>query len=116
MGGETASQKKPRSDYPVLAPKPVGQLISNIYKDRITQFYARGQWEHNNLLAMMNEGVASGEPHVQLSVWDAPDLTRPTFKDAVSHKFKETSVGSWFGPSWSTHWFKVILKVPKGLL
>jgi len=115
MGGETPSQKKPRSDYPVLAPKPVGQLISNIYRDRINQFYSRGQWEKNNLLAMMDEGVASGEPHVHLGVWDAPDLTRPTFKEATSHEFKKTSVGAWVGPSWSTHWFKVVLKVPKNL-
>ncbi|KAK3695377.1 glycoside hydrolase family 38 protein [Podospora appendiculata] len=115
MGGETPTQKKPTSDYPALAPKPVGQLISGIYKDRISQFYAGGQWEHANLRAMMNEGVAAGKPYVQLWVWDAPNLTRPTFKEAVSHDFKETSVGEWFGPSWSTHWFKVVLKVPKDL-
>ncbi|KAK0731611.1 glycoside hydrolase family 38 protein [Lasiosphaeris hirsuta] len=115
MGGETYTQKKPRSEYPLRAPKPVGQLISGIYRDRISQFYSRGQWEHNNLLAMMNEGVASGEPHVQLSVWDAPGQSRPSFDDAVSHEFKKTSVGSWFGPSWSTHWFKAVLKVPEDL-
>lgn len=63
----------------------------------------------------MDEGVASGTPHVKLSVWDAPDLTRPTFKDATSHTFKKTSVGEWFGPSWSTHWFKVQLTVPSEL-
>ncbi|KAK3329649.1 glycoside hydrolase family 38 protein [Apodospora peruviana] len=116
MGGANRIQKQPQADYPIRAPKPVGQLITNIYKDRINQFYAGGQWEHNNLRAMMNEGVASGEPHVQLSVWDAPDLTRPTFEDAVSHEFKKTSVGASFGPSWSTHWFKVVLKVPEDLV
>ncbi|KAK3341552.1 glycoside hydrolase family 38 protein [Lasiosphaeria hispida] len=115
MGGETRTQKKPRSEYPLRAPKPVGQLITGIYRDRISQFYSRGQWEHNNLLAMMNEGVASGEPHVQLSVWDAPGQSRPTFDDAVSHEFKKTLVGSSFGPSWSTHWFKAVLKVPEEL-
>ncbi|KAK0733432.1 glycoside hydrolase family 38 protein [Lasiosphaeria miniovina] len=116
MGGESVAQRAPKSDYPLRAPKPVGQMISGIYKERIAQFYAGGQWEHNNLRAMMNEGVVSGEPHVKLSVWDAPDQTRPTFDDAVSHEFKETSVGSWFGPSWTTHWFKVVLKVPEDLL
>ncbi|AEO53968.1 glycoside hydrolase family 38 protein [Thermothelomyces thermophilus ATCC 42464] len=115
MGGETPSQRGPRSDYPLQAPKPVGQLISNIYKDRISQFYSGGQYEHQNLLAMMKEAVVSGEPHVQLSVWHAPDQTRPTFKNATSHKFTKTSVGEWFGPSWTTHWFRVILKVPEEL-
>ncbi|KAK0618135.1 glycoside hydrolase family 38 protein [Bombardia bombarda] len=115
MGGETPIRRKPHSDYPAQAPKPVGQLISGIYKERIGQFYSGGQWESVNLRAMMNEGVAAGKPHVQLSVWDAPDQTRPTFDEATSHEFKETAVGSWFGPAWSTHWFKVVLKVPKDL-
>jgi alpha-mannosidase len=64
---------------------------------------------------MLTEGIASGAPHVKLSVWDAPDLSRPTFKEATSHKFEPTSVGSWFGPSWSTHWFRVQLTVPEEL-
>ncbi|EAQ92744.1 hypothetical protein CHGG_00979 [Chaetomium globosum CBS 148.51] len=115
MGGETRVQKGPRSDYPLRAPKPVGQMISKIYKERISQFYSSGQYEHENLRAMMNEAVVSGEPHVQLSVWHAPDLTRPTFKNATSQEFKKTTVGESFGPSWSTHWFKVVLRVPKEL-
>ena len=93
MGGGDPSQTKPQADYPIRAPNPVGQLISGIYKERIGQFTAGGQWENQNLHAMMNEGVASGEPHVQLSVWDAPNLSRPTFDEAVSHEFKKTSVG-----------------------
>jgi alpha-mannosidase len=65
--------------------------------------------------SMMNEGVASGSPHVKLSVWHAPDLTRPTFKEATKHKFEESRVGESFGPSWSTHWFKIQLTVPSEL-
>ncbi|KAL2161498.1 hypothetical protein VTH06DRAFT_8060 [Thermothelomyces fergusii] len=115
MGGETASQKGPRSDYPLRAQKPVGQLISNIYRDRISQFYSRGQYENQNLLAMMKEAVVSGEPHVQLSVWHAPGQTRPTFEEATSQKFTKTRVGESFGPSWTTHWFRVVLRVPEEL-
>ncbi|KAK3904849.1 glycoside hydrolase [Staphylotrichum tortipilum] len=115
MGGESRAQRGPISDYPLRAPRPVGQLISNIYRDRINQFYSGGQYESHNLRAMMNEAVVSGEPHVQLSVWHAPAQTRPTFQDATSHAFAATKVGEWFGPSWTTHWFKVVLKVPKEL-
>ncbi|KAL2072506.1 hypothetical protein VTL71DRAFT_11849 [Oculimacula yallundae] len=115
MGGETVETAKPKSTYPKLSDHPVGQWIPNIYKDRIAMFYGGGQYEGKNLRAMMNEGVASGTPHVKLSVWDAPDLTRPTFKDATSHTFKKTTVGEWFGPSWSTHWFKVQITVPPEL-
>lgn len=115
MGGQTDTQKKPQSSYPAQAPRPVGQWISNIYKERLRQFTSGGQYEKQNLSAMMFEGVAKGDPHVKLSVWDAPDLSRPTFKEAVSNEFKHTQVGSWFGPSWSTHWFKVVLAVPSEL-
>jgi alpha-mannosidase len=51
-----------------------------------------------------------------LSVYSPPDLSRPLFKDATSHEFKPTKVGESFGPSWSTHWFKVQLTVPKDML
>lgn len=115
MGGETHSQKAPRSDYPLRAPRPVGQRISKIYRDRISQFYSGGQYENQNLRAMMHEAVASGEPHVRLWVWHAPGQSRPAFDEAVSHEFEKTSVGQWFGPSWTTHWFKVVLRVPEHL-
>lgn len=116
MGGETDMATKPKSSYPILASKPVGQWIESIYTSRISQFSSRGQWEHNNLNAMMHEGVVSGAPSVKLAVWDAPDLTRPTFKEAMAGEYKKTEVGQWFGPSWSTHWFRVTLRVPKDFL
>jgi alpha-mannosidase len=64
---------------------------------------------------MMNEGTASGEPHVKLHVHDVPDLARPTFKHVIAQEFRPTHVGDAFGPSWSTHWFKVQLTVPPEL-
>ena len=36
MGGGQDSSSK--SSYPVLAPRPVGQWISKLYKDRLHQF------------------------------------------------------------------------------
>lgn len=64
----------------------------------------------------MYEGRASGEEYIKLSVYSPPNLSRPTFKEATSKTFKETKVGDAFGPSWSTHWFKIELKVPSNLL
>ncbi|RDL36852.1 Alpha-mannosidase [Venustampulla echinocandica] len=115
MGGETFEVPKLKSSYPKLSDHPVGQWIPKIYKDRIASFYGGGQYESKNLRAMLTEGVVSGHPHIQLSVWDAPDLSRPTFKEATRHEFKPTSVGDWFGPSWSTHWFKAQITVPSDL-
>jgi alpha-mannosidase len=116
MGGETTMLKATLAEYPVRAPAPVGKRISAIYKDRIEQFYSTGQWEKRNLLAMMYEGVFSGPPHVQLWTWPAPGLSRPSFKDAVDGEYEPAKVGDTFGPSWSTHWFKVVIRVPEDLL
>ena len=63
----------------------------------------------------MYEGRAAGEEYVKLQVYSPPDLSRPTFQDATSHEFNDTHVGASFGPSWSTHWIKIELKVPQEL-
>ncbi|OTA64547.1 glycoside hydrolase family 38 protein [Hypoxylon sp. EC38] len=115
MGGETTKPKVATTEYPIRARAPVGKRIAHIYKERITQFYSKGQWEKRNLLAMMYEGIASGPPHVKLWTWPAPGLSRPTFEEAVAGKYKPAAVGQFFGPSWSTHWFKVVLQVPVDL-
>ncbi len=64
----------------------------------------------------MYEGRASGEEFVKLSVYSPPNLSRPNFKDATSNEFKATKVSESFGPSWSTHWFRIELKVPSNLV
>ncbi|KAI9813104.1 MAG: Glycoside hydrolase, 38 vacuolar alpha mannosidase [Pycnora praestabilis] len=113
MGGET--QTRATSSYPKIATAPVGQQIHSIYKDRLGQFTSGGQYESKNLLSKLYEGHASGDDHVKLSVYSPPDLARPSFKEATSNNFKPTEVGESFGPSWSTHWFKIQLRVPSEL-
>ncbi|KAH7162751.1 glycosyl hydrolases family 38 N-terminal domain-containing protein [Dactylonectria estremocensis] len=113
MGG--AGELKGHGSYPVLAERPVGVPKTAILKGRIEPFYKPGQYEKVNLLANMYNAKYAGKPHVQLWVWHAPETTRPTFEDATSHEFKETHVGTSFGPSWSTHWFKVVLCIPSDL-
>ena len=115
MGGESATHTGHAVNYPRQPAAPVGKSINKLYKERIQQFYATGQYQEKGLLAMMNEGVAAGEPHVKLTVWDAPGQDRPTFEEATSHEFRKTFVGEFFGPSWATHWFKVVMTVPKEL-
>ena len=68
-----------------------------------------------SIFRAMYEGRASGEEHVKLQVYSPPNLSRPTFDEATSHEFKDTHIGESFGPSWSTHWIKIDLKVPKEL-
>jgi alpha-mannosidase len=49
-----------------------------------------------------------------LDVYSIEDTKRPPFKDATSDpsKFRQAKVGDSFGPSWTTHWFRVAVKVP----
>lgn len=102
--------------YPQLAEGPVGKQIDSIYRDRLRQFTDGGQYRDQGLVAKLDEGRASGSDWVKLSVYSPPNLSRPTFKDATSHTFHSTRVGESFGPSWSTHWFKVQLTVPPELV
>ena len=44
-----------------------------------------------------------------------PDVQHHLFEEATSHKFKPTKRGASFGPSWSTHWFKIQLTVPEDM-
>lgn len=57
----------------------------------------------------------SGAPHVELEVYSPPDLQRPLFDQVVKEKFKPTKQYEQFGPSWSTHWFRITLTVPEKL-
>lgn len=53
MGGERNLSRlvEPKSEYPVLAEKPVGKLIEKIYLQRIEGTYKDNQYRKHNLTA-----------------------------------------------------------------
>ncbi|KAF1819364.1 glycoside hydrolase family 38 protein [Dissoconium aciculare CBS 342.82] len=115
MGGDNKpNSQRAGTDYPQLATRPKGKQISDIYRNRLGQFVDNGQYKEQGLLAKLDDERVSGEPHVKISVWSAPELTRPTFQEATKqgNKYRATSKGASFGPSWSTHWFKVLFTIP----
>jgi alpha-mannosidase len=115
MGGDTKSTSHTvPTGYPQLAARPKGKQITDIYRSRLQQFVDNGQYRKQGLLAKLDDDRLSGEPNVKLSVWSAPDLSRPTFQEATKkeNKYHPTSKGASFGPSWSTHWFKVQFTIP----
>ncbi|KAJ5111391.1 hypothetical protein N7532_001926 [Penicillium argentinense] len=117
MGGE-APHIAPTPAYhslPRLAERPVGQRITKIYTDRLKQFTSTGQYEGQNLVSKYFEAVNSDREHVKLSVYSVPDLQRPSFEEATSHEFTPTQIGASFGPSWSTHWFRIRLTIPEDM-
>ncbi|KAF2099330.1 hypothetical protein NA57DRAFT_37910 [Rhizodiscina lignyota] len=115
MGGETKPTMPSLSHYPKLAAGPKGKQITNIYRDRLRQFTDGGQYYAQGLMDKIVEAKASGDDHVKLQVYSPKGQSRPSFKEATSNKFQSTHVGESFGPSWSTHWFKVQIAVPSQL-
>ncbi|KAB8229229.1 alpha-mannosidase [Aspergillus alliaceus] len=113
MGGDVPRQAS--SSLPRAPNGPVGQRIGGIYTDRLRQFTDNGQYKEQGLLSKFYEGVDSNKDHVKLSVYSVPNLERPTFEEATSHVFTPTHIGASFGPSWSTHWFRIHLTVPEDL-
>ncbi|KAK1526054.1 glycosyl hydrolase family 38 domain-containing protein [Colletotrichum costaricense] len=105
------------SSYPLRAPVPVGKRANKLYRDRTANFYSPGQWEKVNLLSMMHFAVRSDPSVIALSVWHSPGLTRPPFADATasSNDYTPSKVGDAFGPSWSTHWFRVRVTIPEDM-
>jgi len=122
MGGDccnrTVPMMRPSGEYPQLAVGPVGKQIHSIYQSRLRQFTDNGQYREQGLMGKLDEARVKGTDtkHVKLSVYSPPGQSRPLFKEATSHTFTPTTVGASFGPSWSTHWFKVQVTVPKDLL
>ncbi|RHZ71514.1 hypothetical protein CDV55_107768 [Aspergillus turcosus] len=114
MGGD-APLRAP-SSLPRAPDHPVGQRIKSIYTDRLRQFTDSGQYREQSLISKLHEATTSDEKHVKLSVYSPPDLQRPTFEEATSHEFTPTHIGASFGPSWSTHWFRIRLTVPRDML
>ncbi|CEL07238.1 Putative Alpha-mannosidase [Aspergillus calidoustus] len=111
MGGDVPRQAP--SSLPRAPESPVGQRIRSIYTDRLRQFTSSGQYEKQNLIGKLFEATTSSEDHVKLSVYSVPDLQRPSFKEAIANEFKPTHIGASFGPSWSTHWFRIRLTIPE---
>ncbi|KAJ1721115.1 Glycoside hydrolase, 38 vacuolar alpha mannosidase [Coemansia erecta] len=88
------------------------QKHPSITRSRVNNFLGGGQWEDVNIKAALYDLRVSGEPHVHLEVWSAPGQDRPTFEHAVKQQFKPAKVGQVFGPSWTTHWFRIRATIP----
>lgn len=89
--------------------------LREIYLRRADLFLDPNHFNLRNIhqhLFERRDGTAVG-----LKVWSAPtdkEVGPPKFVDAVRQEFRLAAVGDSFGPSWSTHWFRVKVSVPEG--
>ncbi|KAI8810773.1 alpha-mannosidase [Cladochytrium replicatum] len=87
------------------------QKHRNITIERIEKFLQEGQFDDVNLRSFFTK--KSSQNAVALEVYSVPDLKRITFEEATRGRYRPAQVGESFGPSWSTHWFKAKIDIPK---
>ncbi|KAF9407615.1 Glycoside hydrolase, 38 vacuolar alpha mannosidase, partial [Podila epigama] len=86
------------------------RFIRSITLDRATKFIQPDLYPDINLFSRLYSKRSTDT--IKLSVYSVPNLKRVPFHEAIAHDFQETAVGTSFGPSWSTHWFKLKLTIP----
>ena len=74
-----------------------------------------GHFASVNLSTLLYAHRLDDEKHVQLSVWSAPARSKPSFEEAKRQEYRPAKKGEQFGPSWTNHWFRVQLNIPKEL-
>ncbi|PPR01817.1 hypothetical protein CVT24_001681 [Panaeolus cyanescens] len=79
--------------------------IKNLTRDRLGGFNG-GHYSDVNLAAVLFEKRIDDAEHVQLKVWSAPGLTKPTFEEAIQQKFRTAKK--------TNHWWKVTVHIPEG--
>jgi len=72
-----------------------------------------GQYSNINLSSALFEARDDSPQSISLSVWHAEGRSKPTFEQAVRAKYSPLKKGDSFGPSWTNHWVKCSIKVPK---
>jgi alpha-mannosidase len=71
-----------------------------------------GNFSKINLSSALYIHRLGDSEHVNLELWSAPGLSKPTFAEAMKQTFKPAKKGVSLGPSWTNHWWKVSLKIP----
>ncbi|GMK54493.1 hypothetical protein CspeluHIS016_0110790 [Cutaneotrichosporon spelunceum] len=103
---------KPTADnYPQLEYEARYKYMTGI-DGRIDSFIG-GHFSGYNLSALLFAHREDDTKHVQLEVWSAPGRSKPTFEEARKQKYRSAKKGEEFGPSWTNHWFKVTVIIPK---
>ncbi|WWD20554.1 hypothetical protein CI109_105030 [Kwoniella shandongensis] len=108
-GIDMAAAKK--HDYPQRTNEARYKHLGSTH-GRLDQFLG-GHYRDYNLSALLYAHKLDDPEHVKLEVWSAPNRSKPSFEEAKRQVYKPAKKGDSFGPSWSNHWFKVTLHIPK---
>ncbi|KAG2746357.1 glycoside hydrolase family 38 protein [Suillus brevipes Sb2] len=105
------SHSQNQKHYPELNHGSGAKWIKSLTQNRLSTFLG-GHFQDVNLSSVLYTHRIDGSHHVDLQVWSAPGLTKPSFHEAMKQEFKPAKKGDSFGPSWTNHWWKVTLKIP----
>eukprot|EP00698_Gefionella_okellyi_P018951 TRINITY_DN5750_c0_g1_i1.p1 TRINITY_DN5750_c0_g1~~TRINITY_DN5750_c0_g1_i1.p1 ORF type:complete len:1038 (+),score=216.96 TRINITY_DN5750_c0_g1_i1:115-3228(+) len=81
--------------------------VRRITKERLEKFISKVYFTDVNLYGKL---FGAKVPVTSLTTFAAPG--RISYQEAMAAEFAPTTVGTAFGPSWATHWFKVVLDIP----
>ena len=84
--------------YPERNFGPGAKWIKRLTNDRTGQFTG-GRYGSLDLTAALFIAREDDDNHVQLSVWSAPDGSKPSFDEAMKQEFRPATKGESFGPS-----------------
>jgi hypothetical protein len=89
-------------DYPELNYGTGAKWIKSLTQNRLSTFLG-GHFEDVNLSSVLFTHRIDGPNFVDLKVWSAPGLAKPSFREAMKHEFKPAKKGDSFGPSCKLH-------------
>jgi alpha-mannosidase len=101
MGGHydpQVIQQRTVPSYPELNPGSGAKWVKSLTKNRLSTFNG-GHFSDVNLSSVLFTHRLDGAEFVELQVWSAPGLTKPTFEEAMEQKYKPAKKGDSFGPS-----------------
>lgn len=120
------AQRSETVEHPLL-PRIVSHLHCNVTKDldadektdtRLDKFFS-SPYASQHLDSLLERARYKGSDHVTLTFWSAPGDTKPGFEEAVDKlengQGQELKLGHVFGPSWTNHWVKAVIKLPDEL-
>ncbi|PWN26260.1 hypothetical protein BDZ90DRAFT_280786 [Jaminaea rosea] len=94
------------------AHRPVRGLSIRSQDERRLPDFVGGQYAAYNLSSVLFEDRTDDASAIALYRWSPPAGEKPSFSEAVKHKFEKASKGDLMGPSWSNHWCKLDIAVP----
>lgn len=102
--------------YPVLAsdePKPVRHLSIRSQEERRLNDFVGGQYADYNLTSVLFENRTDSHDVISLEKWSPKIGEKPPFAVAKKQKYIPAAKGDAFGPSWTNHWLRIKITVPK---